>query len=81
MNMYKYIYIYIYIHIYTYTYIYIYIYIYIYMYICIYTKKTTQFNRSSFHFLRNLYQVCLITCLANILKDTAFQGFVMKTSA
>ena len=33
------------------------------------------------HFVQNLYQLCLITCSANILKHIVFQEFTIKTPA
>ena len=34
------------------------------------SRNVTQFNRTCFYFLRNFYQMCLITYLEDILKDT-----------
>ena len=45
------------------------------------SQKATQFNRTGFHFLQNLYQFYLVTCLANILKNIAFWKFAIKTPA
>ena len=35
-------------------------------------------NRTRVHFLRNLSQLCLATCSANILKHAVFREFVLK---
>ena len=65
-------------------YVYIYVcYVYIYVCICIYIynnpKKTLNlFNRTPFHFLRNLCQLCLATLSTNILKHTALRECAIK---
>ena len=44
------------------------------------SQKTTRIIlKDTFPFLTNLYQLCLVTCSAIILKYTAFREFTIKT--